>query len=361
MKGHMTSSSLVRVFGAALLVNFAAGCGTSSPAGSAARRGRREAGRRGRRRVGRRGRRRVRAAGTTGGGGTTGGRRDRLGRGDWRRRYHASGVGGSGTGDATGTGGTGGGKIPDRQRAVQRRQGQRRRRQDRLRRSRMRRPARQRRELVRDRHPGRQHGRVQAGLLLRRQLGRGRRRLRLAAQVRSAERQREVPVRRSIRDITYDGVLGRRRRSRSRASTSAASSFRTAATASAAALVPGAPTPIKLASTCTAADFGNPAKCPTCTQVTQCSNPCERCEICIGKPTIPADCAPPDGGHRRPAAAHVRQRLPGLRAGHEHARRRLPDGPGLHHRLLLPDQPVTPRNAFLRPIQPATGRSTPAS
>ena len=60
-------------------------------------------------------------------------------------------------------------------------------------------------------------------------------------------------------------------------------------------VVPGAPTPIKLAPTCTAADFGNPAKCPTCTQVTQCSNTCERCEICIGKPTIPADCRP-DGG-----------------------------------------------------------------
>ena len=60
-------------------------------------------------------------------------------------------------------------------------------------------------------------------------------------------------------------------------------------------VVPGAPTPIKLASTCTAADFGNPAKCPTCTQVTQCSNTCERCEICIGKPTIPADCTPDAG------------------------------------------------------------------
>ncbi len=61
-------------------------------------------------------------------------------------------------------------------------------------------------------------------------------------------------------------------------------------------LIPGAPTPIRLAATCTAADFGNPAKCPTCTQVTQCSNPCDHCEICIGKPTLPADCSPPDGG-----------------------------------------------------------------
>jgi len=69
--------------------------------------------------------------------------------------------------------------------------------------------------------------------------------------------------------------------------------------------VPGAPTPIRLAATCTAKDFGDPTKCPPCTQVTQCQNPCERCEICVGKPTVPADCgapatdagtSPPDGG-----------------------------------------------------------------
>jgi hypothetical protein len=60
-------------------------------------------------------------------------------------------------------------------------------------------------------------------------------------------------------------------------------------------VVPGVDTPIRLAATCTAADFNNPAKCPACTQVTQCSNPCERCEICVGKPTVPADCAA-DGG-----------------------------------------------------------------
>jgi len=67
--------------------------------------------------------------------------------------------------------------------------------------------------------------------------------------------------------------------------------------------VPGAPNPILLAATCTAADFNNPAKCPPCTQVTQCNNPCDRCELCIGKTTLPADCTPggtdggaPDGG-----------------------------------------------------------------
>ena len=50
--------------------------------------------------------------------------------------------------------------------------------------------------------------------------------------------------------------------------------------------VPGAPTPIRLAPTCTAADFNDPAKCPPCTQVTQCLVPCGRCEVCVGKPTI---------------------------------------------------------------------------
>ena len=79
-----------------------------------------------------------------------------------------------------------------RQRPVQRRHRQRRRRQDRLRRSGVRRAARQRRGLVRDRHPGRQHRRLQAGLLLRRQLGHGRRRLPVAAQVRSDDHQRRA-------------------------------------------------------------------------------------------------------------------------------------------------------------------------
>ena len=114
-------------------------------------------------------------------------------------------------------------------------------------------------------------------------------------------------------------------------------------------LIPGAPTPIRLAATCTAADFGNPAKCPPCTQVTQCSNPCDHCEICIGKPTLPADCTTDDAGRRdrRPAP-------PPNNCGSDF----VPCGPGtptpggrlraglrLHHRLLHPDQhPVgTPR------------------
>jgi hypothetical protein len=56
-------------------------------------------------------------------------------------------------------------------------------------------------------------------------------------------------------------------------------------------LVPGASHPIYLAPTCTATDFNDPTKCPACTQVTTCLNTCDHCEICVGKPTLPADCS----------------------------------------------------------------------
>jgi hypothetical protein len=61
-------------------------------------------------------------------------------------------------------------------------------------------------------------------------------------------------------------------------------------------LVPGMATPVRLAPACTAADFGDPTRCLPCTQVTQCVNPCEHCEVCIGKPTLPDDCPTADGG-----------------------------------------------------------------
>ena len=60
--------------------------------------------------------------------------------------------------------------------------------------------------------------------------------------------------------------------------------------------IPGLPQPVRLEYTCSVADFGDPERCPPCTQVTQCLNPCERCELCIGKSVLPDDCATPDGG-----------------------------------------------------------------
>jgi hypothetical protein len=50
---------------------------------------------------------------------------------------------------------------------------------------------------------------------------------------------------------------------------------------------------VKLDQTCTVQTATDPTKCKPCTQVPDCLNPCDRCEICVGKPTIPLDC---DGG-----------------------------------------------------------------
>jgi hypothetical protein len=60
--------------------------------------------------------------------------------------------------------------------------------------------------------------------------------------------------------------------------------------------IAGLPGPVRLAQACTTADFGDPQKCPPCSQVTWCLNPCERCELCIGKPVLADDCSAADGG-----------------------------------------------------------------
>jgi len=56
---------------------------------------------------------------------------------------------------------------------------------------------------------------------------------------------------------------------------------------------------VLLGSGCTADKFGDPAVCARCTQSTTCVNPCDTCEICLGRP-VPTDpsCFPPpaDGG-----------------------------------------------------------------
>jgi len=53
---------------------------------------------------------------------------------------------------------------------------------------------------------------------------------------------------------------------------------------------------VRLVGTCSVADLGDPAKCPPCTPVPSCANPCDRCELCIGKTSIPADCNADAGG-----------------------------------------------------------------
>lgn len=46
---------------------------------------------------------------------------------------------------------------------------------------------------------------------------------------------------------------------------------------------------------CTFADIDDPAACPPCTPVADCFNGCGRCELCVGRDTLPPDCFPPDG------------------------------------------------------------------
>jgi hypothetical protein len=61
---------------------------------------------------------------------------------------------------------------------------------------------------------------------------------------------------------------------------------------------------VTLSSTCSLADINDPTKCKACTPNAGCNNPCDRCELCIGKTQVPADCGgaaadsgtPSDGG-----------------------------------------------------------------
>ncbi len=63
--------------------------------------------------------------------------------------------------------------------------------------------------------------------------------------------------------------------------------------------VPGAPTPIFLGSTegpqnqptCDLKSVADPTRCRPCTPVAGCFNDCQRCELCIGKSALPADCS----------------------------------------------------------------------
>jgi hypothetical protein len=48
--------------------------------------------------------------------------------------------------------------------------------------------------------------------------------------------------------------------------------------------------------TCDLDSVNDDTRCRPCTPVPACTNPCGRCELCLGKTTLPADCVPPDGG-----------------------------------------------------------------
>jgi hypothetical protein len=62
--------------------------------------------------------------------------------------------------------------------------------------------------------------------------------------------------------------------------------------------LPGASTPIFMGSqdgagngTCDLAHVNDPTRCRPCTQVAGCLNPCDTCELCVGKRELPASCS----------------------------------------------------------------------
>ena len=66
---------------------------------------------------------------------------------------------------------------------------------------------------------------------------------------------------------------------------------------------PGVPRAVWLGSTdaqgnptCDLAHVADPAGCHPCTQAPACLNPCEECELCVGKRTLPAACGNPGQG-----------------------------------------------------------------
>ena len=61
--------------------------------------------------------------------------------------------------------------------------------------------------------------------------------------------------------------------------------------------IPGASTPVWVGSvddqgdpSCDHEHVGDPTRCKPCTQVAACLNPCDTCELCVGKTTLPASC-----------------------------------------------------------------------
>jgi hypothetical protein len=47
--------------------------------------------------------------------------------------------------------------------------------------------------------------------------------------------------------------------------------------------------------TCDLAHIADPTRCRPCTQVESCLNPCDHCELCVGKRELPADCVTDSG------------------------------------------------------------------
>lgn len=81
--------------------------------------------------------------------------------------------------------------------------------------------------------------------------------------------------------------------------------------------IPGAPTPVWLGSevdgepSCDRGNVADPEKCRPCTLNTGCFNPCDECEICVGKPVPPPNCGSSEMPQECPTTSPVGCGLPG--------------------------------------------------
>lgn len=56
---------------------------------------------------------------------------------------------------------------------------------------------------------------------------------------------------------------------------------------------------VRLHSPCTFATLSDPTKCVPCEQVVEYTKPCDRCDVCLGKWSVPSDCKPQCTGGTR--------------------------------------------------------------
>ncbi len=79
--------------------------------------------------------------------------------------------------------------------------------------------------------------------------------------------------------------------------------------------LPGKDFSVRLANTCNGTVYDDPEKCPRCTPTTSCHNPCEKCEVCIGKNAPDPSCFANGGSGGSGGAGGAGGSGPGAPAG----------------------------------------------
>ncbi len=100
-------------------------------------------------------------------------------------------------------------------------------------------------------------------------------------------------------------------------------------------------------STCTLASVTDPKKCPPSTPVPNCFKPCGKCQICVGKTTLPPECypTPPKDGGTTPTDGST-QPSDGSTPPSDSAGPPPPQCPGGEQACGLSGQPVCPQGTY---------------